>query len=496
MKNYKHLVCTALVGGVLAFGLSACGDEDSSFAPNNEDDNLSSVADSGEGSSSSVKGGSSSSKGGASGSSSSNGTSSESNSSSSAAEESGSSAEESSSSAEESSSSIELCIVHYPEKADTTKTTPAEYIYEQKESCEDVKACDAMDEKDVSTWHFVREDKYGDDVTYTYKVDGYSLILVIEHAEGVMEIDHSYDRYDMTLASHVAMAFDAVKSACEDGNGNKNTVKSCTMDSVRVSKNATWTPENVNAGSNYDAKANTLTDLRDGKVYKTVKIGDQVWMAQNLNYAYLNATHKGDQDELPGLDSSSFCINNVSKNCERWGRMYMWSAAMDSAAVFDGNGAGCGYYDYSGKYASVENTCKPTGNVRGVCPKGWHVPSMEEVEKMLSTVDEPEEDITWGSKYPNAGILLRSVCGWGDNLYGEDKYGFKAIPSGWCYVDGKCRDTESSTEFWTSTPSEDEDSDFNARTASMTLFLPYRAKAAELSRAKRQVIVPLRCVMD
>ena len=70
----------------------------------------------------------------------------------------------------------------------------------------------------------------------------------------------------------------------------------------------------------------TLVDERDGQIYKTVKIGNQIWMAENLNYAYLQPTER--------LDSSSWCYDNEPANCDKFGRLYLWSAAIDSAALF------------------------------------------------------------------------------------------------------------------------------------------------------------------
>ncbi len=475
MKKYRKIVCAALVGGALAFGLSACGDDDSSFAPRDDEDRLSSEVEDGDGSSSSVKGGSSSSKGGSSGS----------NSSSSAAED-------------KSSSSEEVCKVIYPEEADTTSAS-GEPTYEFQETCDEVGACDAMDEKDFSTWHFVREDNFGDDATYTYTVDGSSLILTIVYADGTKDVNNSYSMYDMTKESHVTMAFSAVKSTCKDGNGDKNTVRSCTKDSVLVDPgkkpSSPWPPEDVNAGSKYDASANTLKDLRDGKVYKTVKIGDQVWMAENLNYAYVNETPQGARDDYPGLDSSSFCFNNVAKNCETWGRLYMWSAAMDSAEVFEENSAGCGSYATAGIYASDVNSCNPTGNVRGVCPKGWHLPSKEEVEKLLLAVDETAEETNWGYRFPAAGTMLKSTCGWKEDS-GEDKYGFNAIPSGRCYLGKSCEGADSYAYFWTSTQYDREESWANPRSESVALTLSYQYKDVEVSYLTKGYTVPVRCVMD
>lgn len=103
-----------------------------------------------------------------------------------------------------------------------------------------------------------------------------------------------------------------------------------------------------------------MVDDRDGQVYKTVEIGVQTWMAENLNYAYLPLE--------AGSDSLSFCYDNDPLNCSKYGRLYRWSAAMDSAGMFSTTGKGCGY-----------SVCLPTGNVRGVCPEGWHLPSKNEI---------------------------------------------------------------------------------------------------------------------
>ena len=172
----------------------------------------------------------------------------------------------------------------------------------------------------------------------------------------------------------------------------------------------------------------TLLDDRDGQTYRTVKIGGQVWMAENLNYRYLGPTAT--------LDSSSFCYGDDSANCTKYGRLYLWSAAMDSAGVIKGNTAnGCGN----------ASKCTPSGNVRGVCPQGWHLPSRDEWEVLFTTV----------GGWPTAGAKLKSTYGWndyyGDRGNGDDAFGFSALSAGHRDNDGDYGSEGYYAYFWSST---------------------------------------------
>ena len=134
-----------------------------------------------------------------------------------------------------------------------------------------------------------------------------------------------------------------------------------------------------------------MLDDRDGQTYKTVKIGDQWWMAENLNYKTDN----------------SFCYKDKSANCTKYGRHYAWAAAMDSVGTWSTNGKGCGY----------RMTCSPTYPVRGVCPEGWHLPDTTEWNTLFTAVG--------GSSI--AGTKLKFMSGWYNSGNGTDDFGFSSL---------------------------------------------------------------------
>ena len=118
-----------------------------------------------------------------------------------------------------------------------------------------------------------------------------------------------------------------------------------------------------------------MTDERDGQVYKTVYVEsiDRTWMIQNLNYAYLQPTAE--------LDSSSWCGDFWNEDgCDVYGRLYLWSAAVDSAALFSDAMKGCGYYESSENWQK----CPLDQNVRGVCPEGWKLPTYDDYINLMS----------------------------------------------------------------------------------------------------------------
>ena len=174
----------------------------------------------------------------------------------------------------------------------------------------------------------------------------------------------------------------------------------------------------LNPGIEYDS----ITDERDGKVYKTVKIGEQVWMAENLNYS--------DSVKTPSLLGKSWCNGNDPKKCEVAGRLYTWAAAIDSVAL-SAEGLDCG----------LHKVCELPEKVQGICPQGWRLPSLEDWLAMLSEIG--------GDSY--AGTRLKSQLWDGDEVNPNfDRFGFSAIPAGAFHKTRMFGDTErdNSGEFY------------------------------------------------
>ncbi|WP_290960103.1 hypothetical protein, partial [Fibrobacter sp.] len=120
--------------------------------------------------------------------------------------------------------------------AKSSSSRPTEILEPEitvNETCTEVGACDAMVKTDISTWHFVRKDNFGDDAEYIYTVDGKDLAVTIKNADGTTD-SKTYSMYNMESEAGVEMAFNAAKSTCKDGDGNDNKVKSCVKDTVKA----------------------------------------------------------------------------------------------------------------------------------------------------------------------------------------------------------------------------------------------------------------------
>jgi len=150
-----------------------------------------------------------------------------------------------------------------------------------------------------------------------------------------------------------------------------------------------------------------------GQTYRTVEIGDQTWMAENLNYNADGSKCYGEGGQV--YDGGYFVelsSAEIQSNCDKYGRLYNWATAMANSA---------------------RSTANPSG-VKGVCPDGWHLPSYYEWETLINFVGT------------DAGTKLKSASGWN----GTDNYGFSALPGGYGHPDGSFLDAGWYSCWWNS----------------------------------------------
>jgi len=176
----------------------------------------------------------------------------------------------------------------------------------------------------------------------------------------------------------------------------------------------------------------SFTDSRDGKVYKTVTIGEQVWMAENLAYLpAVSALATGSKTEphyyVYGYDGTDVTEAKATEEYKTYGVLYNWASAMDRAASSD----------------------KIPSGVQGACPPGWHLPSDAEwtqLENYMIANGYNYDGTTTGNKI---AISLASATGWdaynnpgaiGNTNTAYDAYrnksGFSALPGGYRDYDG------------------------------------------------------------
>ena len=212
----------------------------------------------------------------------------------------------------------------------------------------------------------------------------------------------------------------------------------------------------------------SFKDLRDGQIYRMVSIGSQTWMAENLNYRYTQGTAE--------QDSSSFVCENEIDGCEKFGRYYLWSAAMDSAGVFSEDGLGCG----NGVL------CSPAEKVRGICPQGWHLPDTLEWKALIDAVGGPYE----------AGRILKSTEGWKEDCNGTDDYRFSVWPTLSYYTNKSSGHFDSYIGMYANMWSSTEIDSVKVFTTGFRFDNEVVRLAGAKSEKYKEFALPIRCVMD
>jgi uncharacterized protein (TIGR02145 family) len=187
-------------------------------------------------------------------------------------------------------------------------------------------------------------------------------------------------------------------------------------------------------GSSNSGNNGTFIDDRDGKSYKWVKIGEQVWMAENLNYN-------------PGTNGSK-CYKNEDAKCEEYGRLYDW------------------------------NTSKE------VCPEGWRLSGDDDWNILMKLANPSCEDY---HNCADAATKLKATSGWKSYSgvpAGTDDFGFKALPGGMIDYDGSSQNGGEYGHWWTAS--------VDAYTREIAYYYDYVARRSSIKAS----MLSVRCIQN
>ncbi len=179
-----------------------------------------------------------------------------------------------------------------------------------------------------------------------------------------------------------------------------------------------------------DMHFGTLSDSRDGQNYITIQIGTDWWMAENLRF---------------DAGAGSWCYDNNLTRCQTYGRLYNWDAAMRS------------------------------------CPEGWHLPTLEEFNRMVDHLGGAE--VAGGKLKDYESLLWREV-----NVGANNESGFAALPGGRRYDQGLYAGLSYYAQFFSST-------EYNSRDA-YNLTLGYDYASTFIYNYKKAYAISVRCVKD
>jgi len=185
-----------------------------------------------------------------------------------------------------------------------------------------------------------------------------------------------------------------------------------------------------NKNDDTSEQKNNFTDSRDGKVYSTVTIGEQVWMAENLSYLPSVSDPVVNSYTIPyyyvwGYFNENVDSARVTNNFKTYGTLYNWAAAM----------------------AGSESDSSNPSSVQGVCPDGWHLPSDAEWTQLT---DYLGGDSLAGGKLKETGTIH-----WNSpNTSATNETGFSALPGGNTGVSEGFYRLKNNGEWWSATETE------------------------------------------
>ena len=166
-----------------------------------------------------------------------------------------------------------------------------------------------------------------------------------------------------------------------------------------------------------------IKDTRDGRKYKIVKIGNQWWMAENLN---VGAMIDGYKLPVNNRIIEKYCYRNSISNCNLYGGLYLWNETMQ----------------YNLSDTGI------IGTTQGICPDGWHIPTEKEwkrLEMELGIAESQVDIIQWRGIDQGAQLRIGGYSGFEAQLFGMRNY-----------KGGRFLDMNTDGWFWSSTQDDNE----------------------------------------
>jgi len=206
-----------------------------------------------------------------------------------------------------------------------------------------------------------------------------------------------------------------------------------------------------------------FTDPRNGKFYNAILIGNQCWMKENLD---IGTMVPGTDEQLDNETIEKYCYDDLPSNCTVYGALYQWAELVQYL-----NGA--------------TNTTSwnpvPSGNITGLCPTGWHIPTNEEWVILTEFLGGEAEA---GGKMKETGTTHWLL----PNEGATNISGFTALPGGLRTGDGNFYELTYVGHFWSAT----EDS----QTEASHLYLTYDQEMATPGTISKIFGISVRCLKD
>ena len=215
-----------------------------------------------------------------------------------------------------------------------------------------------------------------------------SEVAAVSSSSDVVAESSSSDKAESSSSETSSSSVEESSSSVESSSSEVQSSSSVVESSSSVAESSSSSENDVSSSSEYyklswdylnpSISYDTIIDSRDGQVYKIVTIGNQTWMAENLNYY--------DTIQLPDLKQHSWCLDDQILNCERYGRYY------DNPIAMDYDSSQTSQYK---RYKKEDGTYDSL-NVVGICPNGWRVPTRSEWLSLDSSCDV--RSAQWGGK--------------------------------------------------------------------------------------------------